>query len=217
MREKTMNEFRFDLHVHSLYSRDCKSHPKDIIKMAKKMKMAGIAITDHNTVDFHLSKIDGEGLLIIPGVEISTKSGHIIGLGLKETIPKRLSIEETTERIIELGGYPIVSHPFDFTRKEIGKKIRRLKGIAVEALNGSSPVSLFNNKAEAYAKANNLPITGGSDSHRVKDIGMAYTISEQEISSVDDLIEEIRKRKTKVGGSHLTIPEKIIRTFQIHF
>ena len=57
-----MSEFRFDLHVHSLYSSDCKSHPNDIIKMAKKMKMAGIALTDHNTVDFHLSKIDGEGL-----------------------------------------------------------------------------------------------------------------------------------------------------------
>ena len=212
-----MNEFRFDLHVHSFYSSDCKSHPKDIIKMAKKMKMAGIAITDHNSFDFHLSKIDNKGLLVIPGIEISTKSGHIIGLGLKKAVPKKMSIEETTDKIIELGGYPVVSHPFDFTRKGIGKKIRRLKGIAVEALNGSSPISRFNNKAEAYAKANSLPITGGSDSHRIKDIGMAYTISEQEISSVDDLIEEIRKRKTKVGGSHLTIPEKIIRAFQIHF
>ncbi len=212
-----MGEIRFDLHVHSNYSRDCKSKPEDIIKEAKIRGLAGLAITDHNSVKFHQNWHSVDQLIIIPGVEVSTKSGHIIGLGIKEPIQKYLTVEETVEKINDLNGLAIASHPFDFTRKGIGKKIYGLKEIAVETMNGSSPFKRFNVKAQKWAKKAELPVTGGSDAHRVKDIGMAYTILDQEISSVDELIELIRKRKTKSGGSNLSLPEKIIRAFQIHF
>ncbi len=212
-----MKRYTFDLHTHSHYSRDCKSHPKDIIKKAIQMKLSGLAITDHNTTKFHHQNYKDDRLLILPGVEISTKSGHIIGLGIKESVKKGLSTEETVERIIELNGLPIASHPFDFTRKGIGRKIYGLKDITVETLNGSSPFDYFNEKARKWAAQNNLPITGGSDAHRVKDTGMAYTVFENEVRNIDEVIEQIRKRKTQVGGTHLTLSEKFIRAFQIHF
>ncbi|MCE7741615.1 MAG: PHP domain-containing protein [Candidatus Heimdallarchaeota archaeon] len=212
-----MNKYIFDLHSHSHYSSDCKSHPKDIIKQAIQQKLSGIAITDHNTTKFHHQNYKDNRLLILTGVEVSTKSGHIIGLGIKEAVKKRLSIEETIEKIIDMNGLPIAPHPFDFTRKGIGKKIYSLEEITVETLNGSSPFDYFNEKAEKWATQNNLPVTGGSDAHRIKDIGMAYTIFENEVNNIDDAIEQIRKRKTTVGGTHLTLGEKFIRAFQIHF
>ncbi len=212
-----MDEIRFDLHVHSHYSRDCKSKPDDIIKEAKIRGLTGLAITDHNSIKFHQNAHNDEQLLVIPGIEISTKSGHIIGLGIKEQIQKYLTVEETVERINDLNGLAIASHPFDFTRKGIGKKIYGLKEIAVETMNGSSPFKSFNVKAQKWAEEAQLPVTGGSDSHRVKDIGMAYTILEHEIITLDELLELIRKRKTKSGGTNLTLPEKFIRAFQIHF
>jgi predicted metal-dependent phosphoesterase TrpH len=215
--EIRMDEIRFDLHVHSYYSRDCKSKPENIIKEAKLRGLRGLAITDHNSIEFHKKGHSDSQLIILPGVEVSTKSGHIIGLGIKEPIQKYLSVEETVERINDLGGCAIASHPFDFTRKGIGKKIYGLKEIAVETMNGSSPFRRFNVKAQKWAQKANLPETGGSDSHRIKDIGMAYTILDQEITSVDELIELIRKRKTKSGGTNLSLPEKFIRAFQIHF
>ena len=212
-----MDETRFDLHIHSHFSRDCKSKPEDIIKQAKIQGLSGLAITDHNSIEFHQKGYFDDQLIIVPGVEVSTKSGHIIGLGIKESIQKYLSVEETVEKINDLNGLAIASHPFDFTRKGIGKKIYVLKEIAVETMNGSSPFKRFNEKAQKWAEKNRLPVTGGSDAHRVKDIGMAYTILEQEISTLDELLELIRKRKTKSGGTNLSLPEKFIRTFQIHF
>ncbi len=212
-----MKAKRYDLHIHSWFSSDCKSNPKDILKIAKKNGLSGIAITDHNSTKFHHENFKIDGLLIIPGVEISTKKGHIIGLGIKETIKKRLSPEETVEKIIEMGGLATIPHPFDFTRKGIGKVIYDLKEIAVETVNGSCPIKSFNMKAKQMALENNLPETGGSDAHRLKDIGMAYTSCTEELVTTDDLLEAIRKRKTTGEGTNLTIREKIIRTFQIHF
>ncbi|MHA1201166.1 MAG: PHP-associated domain-containing protein [Candidatus Heimdallarchaeaceae archaeon] len=212
-----MTDKRYDLHVHSWFSNDCKSDPKDILKIAKKNGLSGIAITDHNSAKFHNKNFKIDGLLIIPGVEISTKKGHVIGLGIKETIEKRLSPEETVEKIIDMGGVATIPHPFDFMRKGIGKTIYNLKEIAVETVNGSCPIKSFNTKAKQMATEYNLPETGGSDAHRLKDIGMAYAACTEEIVSVDDLLEAIRKRKTTGEGTNLTIGEKIIRTFQIHF
>jgi len=207
----------FDLHVHSHYSTDCKSKPRDLIKIAKKKKLTGIAITDHNTTKFHKIEQIKSDVLIVPGVEVSTNKGHVIGLGIVEEIPKKMTVEETIERINELGGLPVISHPFDFTRKGIGKEVYKLREVAIETQNASCPFQRFNEKAKQWALKNKLPETGGSDAHRVKDVGMAYTIVENPIESIEELLENIRKGKTNSGGTHLSIPEKIVRSFQIHF
>ena len=212
-----MTNFQFDLHTHSFYSGDCKNNPKDMIKQAIKVGLSGIAVTDHNTTKFHHQNYDDNKLVILFGVEVSTKSGHIIGLGIKDMITKGMSIEETIENINELNGLAIAPHPFDFTRKGIGRKIYNLKEITVETLNGSSPIDYFNEKARKWAIKNNLPVTGGSDAHRIKDIGMAYTVFENEVTNIDEAIDQIRRKKTTAAGTHLTLGEKFIRTFQIHF
>ena len=46
---------------------------------------------------------------------------------------------------------------------------------------------------------------------------MAYTVSQENFEKTDDILEAIRKRETKSAGSHLSIPAKIVRAFQIHF
>lgn len=212
-----MKPVLYDLHIHSHFSFDCKSNPKEIIKVAKKKNLAGIAITDHNSVKFHLKKYDSKGLLLIPGIEVSTKKGHVIGLGIRDHIEKKLSVIETIEKIIDLGGLPIIPHPFDFTRKGIGKEIYKLKEVPIETLNASCPLQLFNKRAKKWAERHKLPETGGSDAHRIQDIGMAFTIFQEELETIDDVLEAINKKKSSSGGTHLSIPEKIIRFFQIHF
>ncbi len=206
-----------DLHVHSKYSYDSKSEPTLIIKRAEKIGLKGLAITDHNTVDFH-NKLDIKtDLLIIPGIEISSSKGHIIGLGIKTFIPPKLSVEATIEKIRDEGGEVIIPHPFDFTRKGIGRNVERLKNIAIETVNAACVFGKFNEKALDYAMKYNLTQTGGSDSHRVQDLAMAYTKFNEDVSSIDDVLESIRKKQTKGEGDHLNIKNKIIRAFQIHF
>ena len=40
----------YDLHVHSKYSRDSILSPEKIISVAKRKKLDGVAVTDHNTI-----------------------------------------------------------------------------------------------------------------------------------------------------------------------
>ena len=41
---------KFDLHVHSKYSSDGVLDPENIVRIARKRGLAGIAVTDHNTI-----------------------------------------------------------------------------------------------------------------------------------------------------------------------
>ena len=38
--------------------------------------------------------------LVIPAIEVSTRSGHVLGYGLHDVVPRGLSVRETVERIV---------------------------------------------------------------------------------------------------------------------
>jgi len=64
---------RFDLHVHSNFSRDGYDSIDSILKRAKEIGLNGIAITDHNTIEGGLTGAKMAGalgldLMVIPGV-----------------------------------------------------------------------------------------------------------------------------------------------------
>ena len=198
---------KLDLHVHSQYSEDGAGSPKDIIKSLQKRGLNGVAITDHNTAEGGLKalKIAPKNFIVIPGLEISTADGHIIGLNVKENVPRGLTVEETVEKIIDLGGTPIVPHLF---RSMSGIKKEKLKKIltkvsAIEVFNAcSTPQS--NLKTAKVAKEYKLGGTGGSDSHAPKYAGYAYTVVNTTDYNIDSIISEIKKKKT--WGEGTTMP-----------
>ena len=198
---------KLDLHIHSQYSEDGKGSPEDIIKSLQKRGINGVAITDHNTVEGGLKalKVAPKDFIVIPGLEISTADGHIIGLNVKENIPRGLSVEETIEKIIDLDGTPIVPH---LIRSMSGIKEKKLKKInkkisAIEVFNAcSTPQS--NLKTAKVAKKYNLGGTGGSDSHNPKYAGYGYTVVETTDYNIDSIISMINKKKT--WGEGTTMP-----------
>ena len=206
---------KFDLHVHSKYSYDCKSEPKLILKYAKK-KLDGLAITDHNNVSVHSLGLHMDGLILIRGIEISTKEGHVLALGIDENIPKGLGVLETIEIIKDYGGVPVIAHPFDFLRHGIGRSVYNLPPTPIETHNGATVFSFMNKKAERWANKMSWPKVGGSDAHRIKDIGLSFTETKDVIEKEDELLELIIKGKTEGKGKHLSITEKLVRSFQIH-
>ena len=109
---------RLDIHVHSSYSNDGSQSPEEILKHAKNIGLAGIAITDHNEISGSLKlwkdNRDIRDFIIIPGLEVSSSEGHILALGIKETIPRELTPGETIQKIEDLGGVAIASHPYRF-------------------------------------------------------------------------------------------------------
>jgi len=199
---------KLDLHVHSKYSEDGIGSPKDIIKSLQKKGINGVAITDHNTIEGGLKalKVAPKDFIVIPALEISTANGHIIGLNLKENVPRGLTIEETVEKIIELGGTPMVPHLF---RSMSGIKKENLKKVinkvpAIEVFNAcSTPQS--NLKTAKIAKRYNLGGTGGSDSHDPKYAGYGYTIVETTDHTIDSVISMINKKKTWGEGTAMPL------------
>jgi len=198
---------KLDLHIHSEYSEDATGSPEEIIKFLKKKGFNGVAITDHNNIKGSLKalKIAPKDFAVIPGVEISTSDGHIIALNVKENISRGLTLEETVDKIIKLGGIPIVPHLF---RSMSGVKEEKLKFIkdklsAIEVFNSCS-VPKSNYKMAKIAKKYNLGGTGGSDSHVLKYAGYGYTIVDTTDKSIDNILSEIEKKKT--WGEGKTLP-----------
>ncbi len=196
-----------DLHIHSFYSlRDGVNSPEDIINQAIKIGLDSVAITDHDTINGFLKAKDYAKKLefdLIPGIEISSRGGHILGLFIEEEIPKNISAEETIEMIHQHGGLAVAPHPYDLLRKGVGDLVKKLKFDGIEVMNGRS--YLANGKAKKVAENLDMALTGGSDAHIIDEVGNCYTIYKEY------LYREIENKETKVEGN-LTNPYSILKS-----
>ena len=198
---------KLDLHIHSQYSEDACGTPKEIMKLVKKKGLQGMAITDHNTVKSRekVLALNTKDFIAIPGIEISTKDGHLLGLNVSTVIPSKLSVQETVELIYDDGGIPIVPHLF---RNMSGIKPEKLSLIqnritAIEVFNGCSQLKT-NLKTGQLAEQLNLGGTGGSDAHDPRYAGLAYTTVDATDTSIDGVLEAIEQRQT--WGEGTTLP-----------
>lgn len=183
---------RFDFHIHSKYSPCSNMEPELIAKTAIKKGLNGINITDHNTLKCR-NKIRNKELLITYSDEIKTNQGEIIGFNIHKEIKPGLSPEETIDKIKEQGGLVIIPHPFDFFRKNIGFKVRKLKGIDAMEINARNITPFGNALSKSFASRMHVPLTAGSDAHFYYEIGRAY--SELKASNKDELIKAIKEKK----------------------
>jgi len=190
---------RFDLHIHSNCS-DGHDEVKTILKAAVRRKLAGISITDHDTLrgSEKARKIIKEqklDLILIPGAEVTTAEGHLLVLGVSEIPPRGLSPEETTDLAHEQGGITIVPHPYHPFRHAIG---RVPKCDAVEVYNSKHLFGIANARARREARRRGLPMVAGSDSHFADTIGLGVT--EIDAQNAKEAIEAIRAGRTRVVG-----------------
>lgn len=215
---------KLDLHVHSMYSDDAIGTPKEIMRSIQQKGLQGFALTDHNTIDGAIKaakELSNKEFVVIPGVEISTKDGHLIGLNVSSPIPKGLPVDETVEKILDDGGIPIVPHLY---RNMSGIKKEKLISIknkidAIEVYNGCSQPKT-NVRTAQVAKEFELGGTGGSDSHMPQYAGLAYTIINSTDLTIDSILSEITKRNT--WGTGITLPlsyrqERMIKSVKQFF
>jgi predicted metal-dependent phosphoesterase TrpH len=165
-----------DLHVHTSFSPDCLSSPKDLVDTAKRRGLHGVAVTDHDTVrgglearrhnrdrDFH----------VIVGSEITTDAGDIIGLFLEAEIHNCDALEVIRE-IHEQGGLALLPHPFRGRppREEVVRAVD-----LVEVFNARmDPAS--NGKAQELARRLGKRSVCASDAHFLSDLGTCSVLLE---------------------------------------
>lgn len=195
--------FRIDPHVHSFFSGDGVSSPESLIAAAKRARLNGFALTDHNTCDGcrylrdkGLLREDGEavnGFLVIPGVEVSTLEGHLLCLGV--WLPNGLKgtpAAEVIAMVQEQKGLAIPAHPYDRLRAGIREgHLDELAMDALEVFNAATSVQRHNERARTYAEARGLPMTSGSDAHHHSAIGRSHTVFPATHLSVRAILDSI--------------------------
>ena len=190
---------KFDLHIHSKYSYDSCMDIEKILEIAKKKGLSGISITDHNTIKGSLKAMETAkkkgGLLVIPGIEITTNYGDIIGLFINEEIKSRNALE-VIDIIKSQGGIASLAHPFK-RNKAIDEELL-LKIDAIEVFNSRCSRKV-NQKAEELFRNSNIGITAGSDAHFYFEIGRGW-IGLEECLNEEDVRKAILKRKLCYGG-----------------
>ncbi len=223
-----------DLHIHTPASNDFKGDrenttPHDIVNAAIKKELDVIAITDHNTVDWCdkvRSAAKGKNLVVFPGVEVSTKEGHVLAIfDVDASIDKmkdflvtvkilssqfgdlehssEFDFEETLDAIAEFGGVAIAAHPYD--------KRGFLKMIAVPQ-----------HRKSAYQSNNLWAIeindSESRDEHMSGKLYPPRRMTCLQFSDSHDLLEDMGKRSTflkmgerNLGGLKLALLDPDIR------
>lgn len=208
---------KLDPHIHSSYSSDGKTTPKDILIQAKKIGLDVLAISDHDTIKGskiaieEIKNLKDNNILVIPSIEISSNKGHILGFGVDEHIPKDLDPFDTIDQIHDKGGIAIIPHPYSFYRHGLFSKLSGGDGRlssdldieAIETKNARYLLGYSNYKSKKIAIKRNLAEIGSSDSHFADSIGNCYTelIDIDFEPSIDDVIEAIKSKKTKPHGN----------------
>jgi predicted metal-dependent phosphoesterase TrpH len=187
---------RLDLHNHTSFSSDGLMSPAELLAAAGRNNVDCIAVTDHNTLEgalwaLELSQADPSLPRVIPGIEVSTADGDVIGLYVREPIPSGLSVAETMDLIREQDGLVYLPHPYGVARRgTISSRVRNRaarQADLVEVLNGRSLTPLSVKNSARLALTYGKPGGAGSDAHGPLEVGRACMLIER-YPSREDLV-----------------------------
>jgi predicted metal-dependent phosphoesterase TrpH/glycosyltransferase involved in cell wall biosynthesis len=167
-----------DLHMHTSWSHDCSIEVDDLLDYAEAEGLGAIAVTDHNVFGGALEALErarGRDLIVIPGEEVKTDDqGEVIGLFLREEIPRGMTFAETVAAIREQEGIVYLPHPFDRMHAiPFPATLHRHLGEidVLEVYNARLLFEAYNDEALRFARKYGLPAGAGSDAHVLQGVG----------------------------------------------
>ena len=185
-----------DLHMHTDHSYDCATPVEVLLAEARARGLGAIAITDHNEISGALeAEAKADGIKVIVAEEVKTaEQGEVIGLFLREKIPRGLTLQETVAEIHRQGGLVYVPHPFD--RMHSVPDYEHLLGIvddvdAIEIFNPRIAISEFNEEAVRFAAKYRIPAGAGSDAHVPQGLG-SVRIRMHDFNGPEEFMQSLR-------------------------
>lgn len=211
---------KIDPHVHSEGSYDAHEPVELILEHAQDIELDGVVITDHDAIEDSLraaALAPEYGLIGIPGVEVSTASGHLLAIGVEECPERGQPLTDTVRRVRSMGGIAVIPHPFQRSRHGVRK--RRIGDCdGIEVYNSMVFTGYRNRRANTFAERRGYPKLGASDAHSIRNVGRAYT----EITLLEknpavaptgtdgaDVIDAIRSGETRLRGKRTPINRSI--------
>ena len=114
------------VHVHSTFS-DGRATVPEIVAAARNSGADAVLLTDHDTLEARRRGLEGwhGEVLLLVGVEISPRGGHLLAFGLDEEIDHRgLSEAEIAAAVRRAGALGFPAHPFS-TGLRMSRRIGR--------------------------------------------------------------------------------------------
>ncbi len=192
-------EIKLDLHIHSERSPDGRMSLPEIVERARAAGLRGAAVCDHDRVLEDAP--DFPDFLLIPGVEVSTGYGHLLGLFVTGPVETR-EFRRAVEAIHAQGGLAVLAHPFEHSIDpgRIEPIAPLLDGVEVWNARANRKHPNANALAEDFAKVRGLRRFGGSDAHVPQEVGNGVTAVEAESLSLAAVKAALLEGKTVVSG-----------------
>jgi predicted metal-dependent phosphoesterase TrpH len=183
-----------DFHNHTTFSHDSTTSPKVLVQaLLAHPYVKAAAVTDHDTIaglkeTIQLAALHPD-ILIIRGVEIATRQGDVLVLGVQELPPKPWDIEDIVDFARATDCVTIAAHPF--RQFGLADEVEDSGVDAIEVYNGGSS-GLANKKALDMARKMGLPGVSGSDSHQPSDLFSVCTQVQASLNE-EEILDAIRK------------------------
>ncbi len=187
-----------DLHMHTDHSYDCATPVEVLLAEARAKGLGAIAVTEHNEISGALAAADlsgKTGVKVIVGEEVKTaEQGEVIGLFIKEKIPRGLTLQETIAEIKRQGGIVYVPHPFD--RMHSVPDYKHLLDVideidVLEIFNPRVAISEYNAEAVRFAAKYRIIAGAGSDAHVPQGLG-SVRIRMRDFDGPEQFLESLR-------------------------
>lgn len=177
---------RADLHMHSDASDGFYPVDQMLDFIAAQTALRVVAITDHDEIDASLwayAHRDRYPFDIVPGVEVSSRDGHVLALWVEQPIAPQMSLADTVTAIHAQGGIAVLAHPHEYfihgkvaLRNLLQPGLIAESGVdALEVHNGGAIAPVANQLARHSARQLGLPMLSNSDAHSNAAIGCGYT------------------------------------------
>ncbi len=205
----------FDIHIHTRRYSGCSFiDDEEIIGQAEAARLDGIAVTEHGMrwPDEEFGRLRemaaGRGIVVINGQEISTfnsanrSEGEFLVFGVHRSLTRICSATELIHAVHEEGGIVIAAHPYKLSRGGkshyygAGDLVYKLNLDGIELCHPDHN-ELAMRKVKKAMDELKIPGTGGSDAHKILNIGSYVTIFDNPVSNEVDFIREIRAGKIR--------------------
>lgn len=208
-----------DFHVHS-FPGDGGLAPWDIAHEARRRRLDVFALTNHNaTWSWTLTRaLDWtratSGVLMLPGVEVTSVGFHIAAIGIDRPVEWRGSVVDVAAAIHAGGGVAIAAHPTAESRKAYGAAAFR----ALDGIEAAHPGMLESERSrreylEVYRAAvdahPSIAAIGSTDFHTWAPVGLCRTYLFVRAATESGVLEAIRAGRTVAcdGGGEVHGPD----------
>ncbi len=196
---------KIDMHIHTNRYSACSSiNPFALIEKAKQVGLDGIVITEHNIMWSEKEQrrliTESDGLRIFFGIEItaSSRDHYLVYMEGEGDIYEHMDEDALISTVHKCGGVVVAAHPFRFNKHfhEKFQKYYPIDGIEIKSSNINEKGM---EKAIELSASKDICQIAGSDAHHLDDVGRYYTLFEDHISSISDIIDAIREKRCSIG------------------